>query len=242
MTVTSLRSVSKHLHLAFKDCVTSDEVYDTLVLVFLDVAAHYDPHYTKKTEEVCNHIEKQPAGALIGLDEFAAAVAFDPIGCIRVLVRHDYLKSVSGPRKKVRGYKRGPNWPPAATFFESGPVGFVYFATKWFRYYLQAYIQSQMAQIESKEHVLQLDHAMADNVDAEGWPLGGIPHAEGNWIDQRGIRWQADISMLEYWKSLDVSPLTDDWVSFGRSEWNRRNRERPGLRIWPFSFGRGVVW
>jgi len=37
--VTSLRSVSKHLHLAFKDCVTSDEVYDTLVTVFLDVAA-----------------------------------------------------------------------------------------------------------------------------------------------------------------------------------------------------------
>lgn len=211
-TMMSFRKAAKHLHLAFKDCVTSDEVYDTLVTVFLDVAAHYDPHYNKKTEEVCHFIEKQSAGALIGLDEFAAAVAFDPIGCIRVLVRHDYLKSVSGARKKVRGYKRGPNWPPAATFFESGPVGFVYFATKWFRYYLQAYIQSQMAQIESKEHVLQLDHAMADNVDAEGWPLGGIPHAEGNWIDQRGIRWQADISMLEHWKSLDVSPLTDDWV------------------------------
>jgi hypothetical protein len=46
------------------DCVTWDEVYDLLVLVFLDVVAHYDPHYTKKTEEVCNHIEKQPAGAL----------------------------------------------------------------------------------------------------------------------------------------------------------------------------------
>jgi hypothetical protein len=60
----TLRSVSKHLHLAFMDCVTWDEVYDLLVLVFLDVVAHYDPHYTKKTEEVCNHIEKQPAGAL----------------------------------------------------------------------------------------------------------------------------------------------------------------------------------
>jgi hypothetical protein len=23
---------------------------------------------------------------------------------------------------------------------------------------------------------------------------------------------------------------------------HRRNRERLGLRIWPFSFGRGVVW
>ena len=210
--VSDLRYASKHLHLAFKDCATSEEVYDVLVTVFLDVAAHYDPNYTKKTEEVCKYLEQQPVSAIVRVDEFAAAVDFDPLGCIRVLVRHGYLKSVSSPRKKVQGYKRGPNWPPPASFFESGPVGFTYFVTKWFRYYLQAYIQSQMAQIESKEHILQLDYMVADNVDDEGWTLGGLPHAEGNWIDQRGVRWAADISMLECWKSLDVSLIDDAWV------------------------------
>ena len=108
----SLRYASKHLHLAFKDCATSEEVYDTLVTVFLDVAAHYDPNYTKKTEEVYKYLETQPVSAIVPVDEFAAAVDFDPLGCIRVLVRHGYLKSVSSPRKKVQGYKRGPNWPP----------------------------------------------------------------------------------------------------------------------------------
>ena len=91
-------------------------LYDTLVAVFLDVAGHYDPHYTKKIEEVCKFIETQPAYLLIRLEQFADAVAFDPLGCVRVLVRHGYLQSVSGPRKKVQGYKRGPKWP-ASQFF-----------------------------------------------------------------------------------------------------------------------------
>ena len=102
--------------------------------MFLDVAAHYDPNYTKKTEEVCKVLEAKPIASVLRVDEFAAAVDFDPLGCIRVLVRHGYLKSVSSPRKKVQGYKRGPNWPPPESFLESGPVGFTYFVTKWFRY------------------------------------------------------------------------------------------------------------
>ena len=135
--------------------MTSDEVYDTLVTVFLDVAGHYDPHYTKKTEEVCNFIKTKPATATIRLDEFTDAVDFDPIGCIRVLVRHGYLQSVSGPRKKLQGYQRGPKWPAPDTFFKSGPVGFVYFLTTWFRFYLKEFILTQMGQIESKEHDAQ---------------------------------------------------------------------------------------
>ena len=240
-SVMSLRSVAKHLHLAFKDAVTSDEVYDTLVTVFLDVAAHYDPHYNKKTEEVCKYIEKQPADTLVRVDELSATVDFDPIGCIRVLVRHDYLESVSGPRKKVQGYKRGPSWPPAPAFFESGPVGFTYYATKWFRYYLQEYIRSQMAQIESKEHVLQLEHAMSDNVDGEGFPLGGIPHAEGNWVDQRGVRWQADISMLDHWKSLDVSTMTDEWVK-GTEDFLFRTLKPSERYLLQLHFAKDLTW
>ena len=194
----TLPSAAKHLHLAFKDCTTSDEVYDTLVTVFLDVAAHYDPHYTKKTEEVCKYIERQPVSTIVPLEQISGAVAFDPLGCVRVLVRHGYLQSVSGARKKVQGYQRGPNWPAPKGFFEGGPVGFTYFVTKWFRFYLQAYIQGQMSQIESKEHVLQLDYIQSSHLDADddaGGVIGGLPHAEGNWVDQRGMRWAADLSM-----------------------------------------------
>lgn len=212
----SLRKAAKHLHLAFKNCSTSDEVYDILVMVFLDVISHYDPNYTKKTEEVCNFIEKQPAGKLLTVDDLSNAVEFDPIGCVRVLVRNGYLESVSGSRKKVQGYRRGKNWPPAQSFFEAGPVGFVYYATKWFRFYLQAYIHGQMAQLESKEHVLQLEHALqtsnSSHPDHEGLGSSGLPHAEGAYTDSRGVRWAADISMLEHWKTLDISAIDDAWV------------------------------
>lgn len=101
----SLRYAAKHLHLAFKSCVTSDEVYDTLVTVFLDVCSKYDPFYAKKTEEVCHFIAKQPTGKLIRLEEFAGAVAFDPLGCVRLLVRNGFLTSIQGLRKKIQGYK-----------------------------------------------------------------------------------------------------------------------------------------
>lgn len=169
-----MRYASKHLHLAFKDCVTSEEVYDVLVTVFLDVAAHYDPNYTKKTEEVCKDLETQPISAIVRVDEFAAAVDFDPLGSIRVLVRHGYLKSVSGPRKKVQGYKRGPSWPPPESFFESGPVGFTYFVTKWFRYDVKEFILRETVETESKDDVLQLDRIPVGEAefDIDGAAMG----------------------------------------------------------------------
>lgn len=210
--LSDFRKAAKHLHLAFKDCVTSEEVYDALVSVFLDVAAHYDPHYTKKPEEVCKYIETQPADALIRMEQFADVVAFDPSGCVRVLVRHGYLQSVSDSRKKVQGYKRGPKWPAPESFFKSGPVGFTYFVTKWFRFYLKTFIEGKMGQLESKEHVLQLNYIESSDLEDAEWNVGALPHAEGNWVDRRGMRWAADVSMLEHWKTLDVSALTDDWV------------------------------
>jgi hypothetical protein len=239
--LVSLRIVSKHLHLAFKNCVTSDEVYDTLVAVFLDVAAHYDPHYTKKTEEVCNFIEKQSNDSLIRLDQFADAMAFDPLGCVRVLVRHKYLQSVSGARKKVQGYKRGPSWPPPESFFRAGPVGFTYYVTKWFRYYLQAFIQSQMSQIESKEHVLQLNYIESGDLEDAEWNVGALPHAEGNWIDRWGRRWAADVSMLEHWKSLDVSIITDEWVK-GTDDYLFRNLKPKERYLIQLVFVKELTW
>ena len=38
--LTSLRNACKSLHLAFKDCTTSDDVYDALVLIFRQVCSH----------------------------------------------------------------------------------------------------------------------------------------------------------------------------------------------------------
>jgi hypothetical protein len=219
VNMLTLRKAAKHLHLAFKGCTTSDEVYDTLVAVFLDVFARYDPHYTKKTKEVCDFISSKPADVVLRVDELVGAVAFDPLGCVRVLVRRGYLQSVSGPRKKVHGYRRGPNWPAPASFFEVGPVGFVYFLTKWFRYYLQAWTQAQMSQIESRGNMLDLDAATAvrnqslfHDDDSFGGDYGAIPHAEGDWVDSRGVRWAADVSMLDHWKTLDLSVMTDNWV------------------------------
>jgi hypothetical protein len=161
---------------------------------------------------VCHHIEKQSAGTVSRLDEFAVAVDIVAISRVPVLVRHGFLQSVSSPRKKVQGYQRGPNSPVTAAFFQSGPMGFTYFLTKCIRYYLKAYILSQMAQIESRDNMLPLGHLVPNNVGAEGWPLGGLSHAEGNWIDRRGIRWAVNIPMLEHWKSLEV------WVIYKLSK------------------------
>ena len=74
-----------------------------------------------------------------------------------------FLQSVSGPRRKVQGYQRGPVWPPVPEFFEAGPVGFAYFAPIWFRYYLRDYILSQMGKIESQAGVMQLEHLGTGN-------------------------------------------------------------------------------
>ena len=80
-------------------------------------------------------------------------------------------------------------------------MGFTYFVTKWFRY-LKVFILEQTAQIESKEGVLQLEHipVSGTKIDIDGL----LPHANGNWVDQRGIRWEADVSVLDLHESLDV--------------------------------------
>jgi hypothetical protein len=56
-------------------------------------------------------------------------------------VRKGLLASVVG-KKKVVGYKLGPQWPPVE-FFKSGPVGFVSVIQLWFRYYVKNHISQQ---------------------------------------------------------------------------------------------------
>jgi hypothetical protein len=216
-SLKDLRDRCKTLHLAFKDQPTTDEVYDTLAFIFLKVCAHYDPLYPKKTEKVCNYIESQPAGKLITVDDISTAVDFDSINCLRILVSGKYIKSVSGPKKKVIGYKRGEKWPVHPKYFQVGSMGFVGFAQKFFRWYLRNYIKDKMKELESTKGVLQLDYLIANNnsslADANDESIElGLPHVNGEWVDSHGIKWAADVDLLDHWKTFDLSIMDDAWV------------------------------
>jgi hypothetical protein len=216
-TVENLGDTCKTLHLAFKDQPTTDEVYDTLVFLFLRVCRHYDPLYPKKTEKVCKYIESQPQGKVITLDELATAVDFDPAGCIRILVRGAFLRPVAGPRKTTLGYERGEKWPVPAKFFQTSSMGFVGFAQKFFRWYLRNYILDRMKSLESTDGVLQLDHmAISPRLtDSSGFMStedAGVPHATGQWTDARGIHWAADVDLMAHWRSFDLSEMNDKWI------------------------------
>lgn len=208
----NLRESCKSLHLAFKEYTTSDEVYDVIVLVFLSVCAHYDPHLDKKTEAVYKAIAGRKDKSIVRVEEIANVVGFDPGGCIRILVRRGFLQSVAGPRKTIQGYTPGPNWPPPANFFENGPIGFVFFAQRFFRWYLRNHIMAKMAEIESTEHVLQLDHIPISSDEDNDGGISAIPNCNGNWTDHRGVRWSCDTSLLDHWKTMDITALDDDWV------------------------------
>jgi hypothetical protein len=52
------------------------------------------------------------------MEQLEARVGYACVGILRSLVRKGYLASVIG-KKKVVAYKRGPQWPAPASFFES---------------------------------------------------------------------------------------------------------------------------
>jgi hypothetical protein len=132
-----------------------------------------------------------------------------------MLVGKHYLASILGPKKKVRAYSRGPEWPPPKKFLHSAPIGFTYYIQRWFKMYLAEHIKSVMDTLEAHEELLQLDHRAAGIVDRNGGDNPGrydfaIPHAEGEWVDHEGTRWAADISLMKH--QLDLSEMTDEWV------------------------------
>ncbi len=212
-----LRTTCKTLHLAFKDHVDTDEVYDTLSFIFMRVCAHYDPLYPKKTEEVCNYIADQPTDQIIKIEDISATTDFDPIGCIRILVRGDYLETVQGPKKVTVGYKCSSEWPPPRKYFQVSSMGFVGFVQRFFRWYLRNYILGKRSELENTKDVLQFEHLTSSNDDSSGEGSFGstdicTPHADGNWVDTKGVRWAADIKLMDRWRSLDVSEMNDDWI------------------------------
>ena len=159
----------KTLHLAFKSQTTED-IYDTLVFCFVKAARQYDPYYADKTKQVCEVIGELPKQFTV--QQLEARVGFDCVGILRSLVRKGYVASITG-KKKVVGYRTGSKWPAPASFFESGPIGFVYVIQMWFRYYVKNHIAEQMSELESNEGVLQLGGG--DSNQRSYWRNHGAP-------------------------------------------------------------------
>jgi hypothetical protein len=123
----------KNLHLAFKQQST-EEIYDTLVFCFMTAARKYDPYYADKTRTVCEVVSDLPSE--FNRELLEARVGFDCLGLLRSLVGKGFLASHI-VKKKVMGYSRGAKWPAPASYFQSGPIGFVYMLQIWFRYYFK---------------------------------------------------------------------------------------------------------
>jgi hypothetical protein len=210
-----LSNVCKTLHLAFKQC-TTDDIYDILVLCLIKAVDKYDPTYTDKIKKICQTIDticpKRKSKSLsieFTADDITTRIGFNSVSYIRLLVRKGFLVSITGPKKKVIGYKRG-NWPPPKTFFESGPVGLTYFLQMYFRYYLHEYISTEMSTLESQEGIFQLDHRQADD-SWKDFSFAGIPDADGDFIDTHGQAWSADVELINH--PLDISEMTLEWVA-----------------------------
>ena len=128
----------KTLHLAFKQ-QTTEEIYDTLVLCFMTAARKYDPYYADKTRAVCEVISELPP-AEFNREQLEDRVGFACLGICRSLVKRGFLASII-TKKKVVGYEKGPKWPAPPSYFQSGPIGFVYVLQRWFRCYFKEHIR-----------------------------------------------------------------------------------------------------
>jgi hypothetical protein len=131
----------------------SGEVYDVLMQQFLGAVSKYDPSYTEKVKEVVTHINhelsKYKQIRVVDLNRY---LEFDSDRYLRLLARRGFLVPVK-ENGKISGWIRSGSWPPPAEFFQSGPVGFAYFVSSWFRYYLQQWIEKRLSELESKEGV-----------------------------------------------------------------------------------------
>jgi hypothetical protein len=215
-SLESLRNTCKTLHLAFKDHEDTDQVYDTLAFLFMKICANYDPLYPKKTEKVYKYIESKSVNETHKVEDISDAVGFDCTKCIRILVRGGFLTAVQGPKKIVSGYRRESKWPPPDKYFQITSMGFVGYAQKFFKWYLRNYIIEKMGEIESTENMMQLDSiSLTDSMsseDSDSNTSGAIPHKDGALTDTRGVKWAADVTMMEKWKTLDLSTMNNEWV------------------------------
>jgi hypothetical protein len=140
-------------------------------------------------------------------------VGFDVTRHLRLLVGKGYVAPVFGAKRKVRGYRLSAIWPPEPSFFACGPVGFTYFAVRWFKFYLLECMEKAMGQVETKAGMLQLGRDLLEpgtkrftTHDDFQHSSDAIPHADGNFTDQNGKTWAADIDLINM--QVDVSKMT----------------------------------
>lgn len=211
----NLTPICRTLHLAFKG-LTTDEIYDTLVMCLMRAINKYDPTYTDKIIKICKVIDekstkKQKQPFDFDINTISVELGFDCTSSIRLLATKGFISSVKNNKGRVIGYKK-KEWPPKKEFFESGPIAFIYFVPQYFRYYLHEYITKEMSTIESKEGVLQYEHRTVGSGSGEQVVINdtAMPGLEGNYTDRNGTQWHADLGLTNL--PLDISEMTMEWV------------------------------
>lgn len=213
-----LSNICHTLHLAFKQAST-DDIYDSLLMCLMRAVKKYDPFYVEKVKKACEAIDvrcKRKPKRIGTTPEFttediAQDMGISCVGYLRKLVKLGFLHSISDTKKKVIGYRRVPKkWPPPASQFKSGRVGFTYFIPLYFRFYLHEHISEQMRSIESREGMLQLDQRFIGNDSGTNIADPGIPSSDGAFTDSDGSTWAADVSLINL--QLDISSMTEEWV------------------------------
>src|SRR5206468_712545 len=116
----------------------------------------------------------------------------------RLLARREFLTEAA-KRGEATRYARSANWPPPASFFNSGPIGLAYYLQTWFRYYLQQWIERRMSELETREGVYSLEYGYEvavrqfDSSNSSAIERN-IPDASGDFRDANGRNWAADVS------------------------------------------------
>jgi len=154
----TLSQTCRTLHLAFKQ-MSPDEVYDTLNFCFLNAVSKYDPHYVDKMKQVIGALEKCGIRQRsVSVEEVNENLDFDCSRLLRVLARRSHIapEAASSGGKKAR-FAAG-KWPPPEELFSNGPIGFTYFVQRWFKYFLQEFIESRMRELEAKDGLLPAGH------------------------------------------------------------------------------------
>ena len=210
----TLGQACRTLHLAFKG-YDQGEVYDVLMMQMVRAINGWDPKYHEKIQAVVKFLDgKFEYERFVSREVVDKNLGLDCTRYVRVLVKRGYL--VEAGTKGVLPGVRPAAWPPPEEFLQpTKPVGLVYYATKWSRYYLTDWIIWRMGELESREGVLQLDHRSnatpkpprsGENV----WDPA-IPHADGDFtIATSGKSVAADVSMKHL--PLDVGTMDFDWV------------------------------
>jgi hypothetical protein len=128
---------------------------------------------------------------------------------LRLLCRRGFLVCQTSGGAAPAVYRRSETWPPPAEFFRE-PVGFTYYLQKWFQYYLEQWIENRMSELEAKEGVYSLDFFRDNDGRRHAGNANETPAADGQFIDENGQHWAADVSLIL--KQADLSRMDLDWV------------------------------